>query len=53
MRDERKPLDRALLWLLDRVPSVLRTRWPLRRFYWQQEDHDRAAIEAEQFRELL
>lgn len=27
-------------WLLRLIPSWLRTRWPLKRFYWQQEEID-------------
>lgn len=53
MLDERRPSHRACLWLLDRVPTPLRRTWPLRRFYWQQEDVDRGRAEAEQIRKDL
>ncbi len=33
-------------WFLDRVPHWFRTRWPLRQYYWQQEELDAANARA-------
>ena len=35
--------------LLDLVPMWFRTRWPLRRFYWQAEDLAAARAKAKTF----
>ena len=45
--------NRLALWLLERVPRCLRSRWPLRRFYWQADEIRRAEREAETLRTEL
>lgn len=42
-----------LAWLADRVPMWFRTRWPLKRFYWQKEELDAAQDRAKQMAELF
>lgn len=31
-------IHNVVYWCLDQVPIWFRSRWPLRRFYWQAED---------------
>ncbi len=38
--------ERVWLWLLERVPMTLRSRWPLARFYWQPDEIAHAEREA-------
>lgn len=39
--------------MLDLIPRWFRTRWPLKRFYWQQEELDAAEREAKEFVKTL
>jgi len=45
--------NRLALWILDRLPHCLRSRWPLRRFYWQADEIESAEREAERLRTEL
>ena len=36
--------------VLDYVPMWFRMRWPLRRYYWQADEIERAEVIAERFR---
>lgn len=40
-------------WFLNRVPYCFRTRWPLRRYYWQKEDLEAIAKRVLAFRHLF
>ena len=33
-------------WFIDRIPVWFRDKWPLKPFYWQQEDIDKIKREA-------
>ena len=37
------------LFLLELVPMFFRTRWPLKKYYWQVEELDAARQKAEEF----
>jgi hypothetical protein len=37
-----------LAWLFELVPMWFRTRWPLKRFYWQQEEIEEAKEKAKE-----
>jgi len=38
--------------ILEAVPRCLRTRWPLKRFYWQKEDIERIEKKVREFQLL-